>query len=262
MTDIEGVAGVVSHEQHSYPTGKYYEDSKKLLTGEVNAAVDGLLAAGVEKVLVADGHGPGAICFELLHPKALLLHGRPITRQQLLNPMWEYDAVVMIGQHARAGTADGNQSHTQDSLRVDWMELNGHPVGETLQLALWAGWKGVPVIFVGGDAAACREAEEDVPGITTAVVKWGIGTNCEISRSAQASCALINERIQLAVEKHKADPVGPIRWEPPYALTIRWLATHDADNAEHQSDCERVDAKTVQYRSDNLIDVLCGRHRG
>jgi len=35
MTDIEGCAGVVSFETDSYPTGKYYEAAKKLLTAEV-----------------------------------------------------------------------------------------------------------------------------------------------------------------------------------------------------------------------------------
>ena len=65
MTDIEGVAGVVTFEKDSYASGKYYEDAKRLLTAEVNAAVEGLLAAGVEDVLVLDMHGPGGICFEI-----------------------------------------------------------------------------------------------------------------------------------------------------------------------------------------------------
>ena len=50
--DIEGVAGVVTFKQDSYSTGKYYEDAKRLLTAEVNAAVEGLLAADVEEAAV------------------------------------------------------------------------------------------------------------------------------------------------------------------------------------------------------------------
>ena len=57
MTDIEGVAGVVSFEADSYPTGKYYEAAKRLLTAEVNAAVEGLVAAGADDVLVLDKIG-------------------------------------------------------------------------------------------------------------------------------------------------------------------------------------------------------------
>ena len=46
MTDLEGVAGVVSFNLHTYPDAPYYQNSMKLLTAEVNAAVDGLIEAG------------------------------------------------------------------------------------------------------------------------------------------------------------------------------------------------------------------------
>src|SRR5687767_10467740 len=68
VTDMEGVAGIISFTQQSYPDGKYYEEAKKLETAEVNAAVDGLLDAGVTDILVWDGHGAGGISFEDLHP--------------------------------------------------------------------------------------------------------------------------------------------------------------------------------------------------
>ncbi|SVC79427.1 uncharacterized protein METZ01_LOCUS332281, partial [marine metagenome] len=46
-TDIEGIAGVVSFPDQSYEGGKYHDQAKRLATREVNAAVDGLLDAGV-----------------------------------------------------------------------------------------------------------------------------------------------------------------------------------------------------------------------
>ena len=78
-TDIEGVAGIVDFNTQAYDTGKYYEQAKRLLTAEVNAAVEGLIEAGVEEVLVVDGHGPGAIAYEDLKSPAKLMHGRPLT---------------------------------------------------------------------------------------------------------------------------------------------------------------------------------------
>ena len=66
VTDMEGVAGVVSFVDQSYPDGRYYDAGKRLVTGEVNAAVDGLLDAGVEEVLVWDGHGAGGIDFDIV----------------------------------------------------------------------------------------------------------------------------------------------------------------------------------------------------
>jgi D-amino peptidase len=84
MTDLEGVAGVVTFDDHTYTTGKYYENSRSLLTGEINAAIDGLLAAGVDDVIVRDGHGSGGIVFEELHPaaKIMILRCRSILYQE------------------------------------------------------------------------------------------------------------------------------------------------------------------------------------
>ena len=119
MTDLEGVAGVVSFGPQSYPEGKYYESAKRLLTGEVNAAVEGLLAAGVEDVLVIDGHGAGGIVFEELHPAARLLHGRPSAPSSVRNPIIaSYDATIMVGQHAMANAAQGNQFARTDDNAV------------------------------------------------------------------------------------------------------------------------------------------------
>lgn len=261
MTDIEGVAGVVSHADHSSPTGKYYADSMRLLTGEVNAAVEGLLAEGVEEVLVIDGHGPGAIQFEELHPRALLLHGRPITYRQMVEPMWEYDAVALVGQHARAGVRYGNQNHTMDSANVDWMKLNGRFIGETVIVALIAGARHIPLIFLSGDEAACEEAREDVPKIWTVAVKKGISTNVEISLSAQASREKIREGISGAIRAHLEKPVSHVRWASPYRLEIRWKSTQSADLFEHQWDGERVDDQTVAFSSAEIMDVLFYRNR-
>src|SRR5437763_11244378 len=75
LTDIEGVAGVANFEDYSYATGRFHALSRQLLTLEVNAAVEGALAAGATEILVLDGHGSGAIDVDELHPEALLLHG-------------------------------------------------------------------------------------------------------------------------------------------------------------------------------------------
>lgn len=257
MTDIEGVAGVVTFAQDSYSTGIYYEDAKRLLTEEVNAAVAGLLAAGVEDVLVIDGHGPGGICFELLHPAAKLMHGRPLAPDSVRNPIVAgYDAAVLVGQHAMAGVVDGNLAHTQSSRAVDCYTLNGIPIGETAQFALKCGALGVPTIFLSGDHAACREAEQLIPGITTAAVKQGLSRNSAISLSKEAARDLISKRIQQAVEKQRVDPLPPLVWDPPYILEKRYFHTDVADGAAAHPGVERVDSQTVRLRSDKILDII------
>jgi D-amino peptidase len=257
MTDLEGVAGVVTFDQDSYSTGKYYETAKRLLTAEVNAAVDGLLEAGAEEVLVLDMHGPGGIWFEDLHPRAKLMHGRPLAPQATRDAVYRtYDVSVIVGQHAMAGVADGDLAHTQSSQTIDTYTLNGKPIGEIAQWALYCGTLGVPVIFLSGDHAACREIEALIPGITTAAVKQGLSRTSAITLSKEAARDLIRTQIRAALEGHRADPIPPLVWEPPYVLEKRFFHTHTADQAEGQPGVERVDSQTVRLRSDSILDLI------
>jgi D-amino peptidase len=53
ITDMEGVSGIYDSELQVEPfQSPRWEESRKLLTGEVNAAVEGLLAGGATDVVV------------------------------------------------------------------------------------------------------------------------------------------------------------------------------------------------------------------
>jgi D-amino peptidase len=256
-TDLEGVAGVVSFDEQTYPEARYYDWAKRLLTAEVNAAVDGLLAAGVSDVLVMDGHGPGGIWFEDLHPAARLLHGRPLPPPERLAPIVsQYDACAMIGQHAMAGVLTSNQGHTQSSRTIDHIKLNGNKIGEIAQFALYYGALGVPLIFLSGEEDACREAEDLVPGIVTVAVQQGLGRGAAISLSAPEAHRRIGEGIQRSIRRQQEDPILPVRWEGPYVLEKRFFHTDVADRAGAQPGAERVDSQTVRFRSENILDVI------
>ncbi len=257
MTDLEGVAGVVSFADQGYESGKYYEAAKKLLTAEVNAAVEGLLAAGVEDVLVIDGHGPGGIYFEDLHPAAKLMHGRPLAPAAVRDPIVAgYDVGVMVGQHAMAGVVDGNLAHTQSSRAIDYYTLNRQPIGELAQFALYCGGLGLPLIFVSGDDATCREAEVLITGVTTVAVKQGLSRDSAISLAAPEARRRIREGIQHAVEQQRANPLPPLHWDAPYVLEKRFFHTDDADAAASHPGVERVDSQTVRLYSDNILDII------
>ena len=77
LTDLEGVGGVVRSDQTKIKTSAseenyfYYQDGRRLLTGEVNAAVQGALDGGATEIVVWDGHGRGFnFVIEDLHPGA------------------------------------------------------------------------------------------------------------------------------------------------------------------------------------------------
>src|SRR5258708_7229489 len=72
ITDAEGVGGVCRQDQ----TDPKDQEMRQLLTGEINAAVDGFLAGGADEVIVWDGHdGSQTLSTLTIHPKAKLLMG-------------------------------------------------------------------------------------------------------------------------------------------------------------------------------------------
>ena len=256
-TDIEGCAGIVSLVDQSRADGRYYDQSKRIATREFNAAVEGLLDTGVEDVLVIDGHGPGAVWFEDLHPAAKLLHGRPTAPRSVRDPiLQEYDACVMIGQHAMAGLRTSNQNHTQNSRSIDYYRLNGEPIGEIAQFSLYNGALGLPMFFLTGEDLACRESEKLIPGISTVSVKTGLGRNQAISVSAEEARRRIREGIARAVEKQRKDPIPPFTIDGPYELEKRFHFTDEADAASTQHGAERVDDQTIRFRSDEIREII------
>lgn len=257
MTDLEGAAGVVSFVDQAYADGKYFEQAKRLLTAEVNAAAEGLFDAGATDILVLDGHGAGGIVFEELHPDVHLCHGRahvlPTFTAECLG---SFDAAVMVGQHAMAGAAQGNQNHTQSSQAIDSYTLNGKPIGEIAQFALMAGAFDVPLIFLSGDEAACAEIAELIPGVTTAAVKQGLARQAQITMTAPAARKLIRERIAAALEQYRKQPLAPLVWPGPYVLEKRYFHTDVADGAAMAPDVERVDSQTVRLRGDDIRSII------
>src|SRR5882762_7757141 len=92
VTDAEGVGGVCRQDQ----TEPKDQEMRQLLTGEVNAAVEGFLAGGADEVIVWDGHdGSQTLSTLTIHPKAKLLMGS-------LGPSMlferRFSAVAYVGQ--------------------------------------------------------------------------------------------------------------------------------------------------------------------
>jgi D-amino peptidase len=216
-----------------------------------------LIQAGVGEVLVVDGHGPGAIQFEDLHPAARLLHGRPLAPWASIALIFKtYDACMMIGQHAMAGVQTSNMNHTQNSRTIDYYQLNGQKIGEIAQFALFCGALGVPMIFLSGEDDACREAQALIPKIVTTSVKQGLGRGSAISFSAPEAHRRINAGVKQAVEHQRSSPIAPLVWEGPYLLEIRYYSTSDADARSAQPDAERVDQQTVRFHGQSIIDII------
>src|SRR5215470_2292819 len=195
VTDAEGVGGVCRQDQ----TDPKDQEMRQLLTGEINAAVEGFLAGGAEEVIVWDGHdGSQTLSTLTVHPKAKLVMGGLGPSMMLER---RFSAVAYVGQHSKANIRGGIMAHSYSSLGIQNMLLNGKPVGEIDVIAAMAGHFGTPVIMLSGDQAAANELHEIVPDAELAVVKEGLGRyNC-ISLSAASARELIRTAARKSIAK-------------------------------------------------------------
>ena len=255
MTDLEGVAGVTDFEDRTIDTRDNHEkrmQMQRLLTGEVNAAVDGLFAGGATQVIVNDGHGGGyTIDFENLDPRAQIVHGSD-------RPFWlplldeTCHATILVGAHAKAESPPGTNYHTMSKAVKDW-SINGVSLGEMGLQALIAGYFNVPMIFVSGEALACQEIGELVPGIITTAVKRGLSRRSAVSWTSPKAREMIRDSAKRSLSQR--DKIQPLQFDSPLIFRDEryedtW--TKPSDNP----DINIIDPRIREIRADDIMDLL------
>lgn len=248
ITDAEGVGGVCRQEQAEPKDA----EMRQLLTGEINAAVEGFLAGGANEVLVWDGHdGSQTLSTLTIHPKAKLLMGA-LGPSMLMER--RFSAVAYLGQHSKANIRGGVMAHSYSSLGIQNMLLNGKPVGEIDVIAAMAGHFGTPIILLTGDRAAANELKEIVPGAELAVVKEGIGRYACISLSAQSARDLIREAAQRSVAK--IGSIKPYVVPGPVTLQIEYTTRNSLPvGAELRTGAEVLDDRTIRFNGKDILET-------
>ncbi|HEX8731124.1 MAG TPA: M55 family metallopeptidase [Ktedonobacterales bacterium] len=193
-TDFEGVAGIVDWDQ--ILVGSHdYEMGRRLLLGELNAAIDGALLAGATSILVNDSHSSMRnLDPEQLHGAASLLSGKhkPLYMMEGLDS--SFDAIFFLGYHGSIGASHAVLSHTYNPRAIWEARINGEIVGETALNALVAAHYKVPIALVTGDEVTVEEAQRLTPAPHGAIVKRSV------TRTAAESLhpAVARERIREA----------------------------------------------------------------
>ncbi|MEO8658300.1 MAG: M55 family metallopeptidase [Bryobacteraceae bacterium] len=248
ITDAEGVGGVCRQDQ----TDPKDAEMRELLTGEINAAVEGFLAGGVDEVLVWDGHdGSQTLSTLTIHPKAKLLMGG-LGATMLMER--RFSAVAYVGQHSKANVRGGIMAHSYSSLGIQNMLLNGKAVGEIDVIAAMAGHFGTPVILLTGDQAAANELHEIVPQAELAVVKEGIGRYTCISLSAVAARDLIREAARRSVAK--IGSIRPYKVAGPVTLQIEYTTRNSLGlDSESRTGAEVLDDRTIRFRGKDIVEA-------
>jgi D-amino peptidase len=248
--DMEGISGVAT-SNHTSPSHPEYQRFRKVMTAEANAAIEGAIAGGATDVIVNDSHaGMDNILIEDLNPAAKLISGspKPFGMMQGIGP--DVGAVLLIGYHARSGTAAAVLEHTWSGALVD-VRLNGASVGEMGLNAALAGDFGVPVVLVAGDRAVTEEARALLGNVVTVVTKEGI------TRTA-AEClhpTVVHDRLREAAQKALGYAINPLALTPPITLRVSFARALHADGAMMIPGARRPDGRTVEWTGDDMRSV-------
>lgn len=251
--DMEGVCGVIHWEDVSR-NGKDYSLFRKLMTQETNAAVEGALEAGATDILVRDSHGSARnILPDLLHYQAELLRDWSMGPLSMMEGIDEtFDAVILIGYHARANTPDAVLDHTMSGSIYD-VQLNGKKMPELGINAFIAGHFGVPVVMIAGDEAVCIQAKELLGDVVTVAVKEGIGNAAKMLHPEKAQ-ELIKEKTREALKRFK--DFEPFKLEPPYTMVVTFKDEERAENSSWIPGAMRVGNNSVSFTSSDFMEVL------
>ncbi|MDD8025571.1 MAG: M55 family metallopeptidase [Acidobacteriota bacterium] len=251
--DMEGITGVVNWDDVTVG-GLDYGLFRKLMTQEVNAAVEAAQAAGAAEIVVRDAHDTGRnILPDLLNPGAKLLRDwsyGPLSMMEGIDKT--FDAVIFIGYHARASTPNGVLKHTMTTKLLDVI-INGLKMPEAGVNALIAGMFDVPVVLVTGDKAICGQARDLFGDVETVMVKEGIGS-AELGLSPQAAQAQIREKTIAALRRVKA--FKPYKLAPPYTLDVAFADEAGAQKASWIPGAVRKDEHTVSFKADDVMTLI------
>jgi D-amino peptidase len=250
--DMEGICGVVSSEQTT-PGTPEYAAARKWMADDVNAAVEGAFRGGASEVVVNDSHGSMRnIDPADLNPKAILISGSPKPLSMMQGIDESYNAVLFVGYHAAAGTQDAVLDHTISGSVVRSVKVNGTELPELGLNAAIAGAYNVPVVFVSGDVAVCRQAKTILGSeIVTAPVKDAIGrTAARLVPFAEARRG-IRDRVSDALRK--LGQVKPFKVAAPCKFELEFYLSAQADMAMYIPNVQRVNARTVAFTSEDYL---------
>jgi len=251
--DMEGVAGVVDKE-HTLRDGKEHERARKLMTKEVNAAIEGALEAGARQIIVNDSHGTMRnIIPEDLNENAELIIGSPKPLSMMQGIDKTFTTAFFTGYHAMRGAYLGVLEHTYHGTVVSDVFFNGKRLGETGMNAAVAGYFKIPVALVTGDQAVTEEARLLLGKVETVVVKEGVSRNAAKCLSPIKARSLIKAGAKNALLNAKG--FKPLILNPPINVEMVFINAGMADLAEMVPGAKRKDGRTISFVADDYLEA-------
>ena len=253
--DLEGLPYVVSRE-HLYVKGSLYQEARDIATELVKTVAETLWEKGVEKVVVADSHGPMVNIIPQRLPKYVhLVRGFPRPLSMVAGAR-DSKLALFVGYHAKAGTGRATFDHTYSSSSIESLRINGVEVSETLLNAYLLGEWNVPVGLVAGDKALIEsDVRKYLPWAVGVPLKESFGRYSAISPSLEELKEELRRGTEEAVRRLEDGKLKPVETEKPVEVELRFLNSAFAEVSELLPAVERLDGRTVRFRAESVEEA-------
>lgn len=252
--DIEGINGICAWSE-TEPSKADYEQFRKQLQREVNAACEGAIKAGATEIFIKDAHDTARnLKIEDL-PECAKLHrgweGAPCSMMAGLDK--SFDAVMFVGYHSPSRSNGNPLSHTMNTSRVQHVKINGVIASEFTINSLYASYLNVPVAFLSGDLNLTNQVKEINSNITTVASKEG-AHGAVISKHPNVTVREIAEGAYSSLSKDLSNNV--VYMPKSFDVEIQYKQHNMAYNASFFPGCKLLGSDKVIFHSDNYYDVL------
>ncbi|MFH1422830.1 MAG: M55 family metallopeptidase [Planctomycetota bacterium] len=248
--DMEGVSGVYKREQ-TVTLNKDWEAARKLMTEEVNSAVEGAMEAGVTDVTICDAHSSGEnLIIEMLKPNCSIVRTgfKPLCMMEGIDS--SMSAVFLLGYHAKAGASNATLPHTYYGKIVHEVKINGTLFGETALNSALAGHYGVPIVLVSGDQTLCAEARRFIPKITAFCSKTALSGLAAKIPVPQVIKEKLRKAAKIAIEQRKI--VKPFSVKTPIVFEVTYNAPRWTDAACLIPWIKRISSRKIRFKCDDF----------
>ncbi|WP_432799943.1 M55 family metallopeptidase [Poriferisphaera sp. WC338] len=248
-SDVEGVTGITTYKE-----AENSELGRAMLMNDLLACIEGLQAGGATEIIIYDEHTNGRnVNVAMLPENVSVICGKPH-----YTPSWggidsSFDAMVMVGFHAKSGVSGALLPHSYSRKNLD-IRLNGQSVGEIAMEAAVVADFDVPVWLVTGDSAGTEEAKSHIPHVRTVSVKKSFGENEAECYSATKSVKMI----RAAAQNIMLNPpdVKPLKINGPIQLEIDLVRSDYTNQLQKKyCDCFIENSKTFYLQGETVTEV-------
>jgi D-amino peptidase len=251
--DMEGIAGLSHDDQVDYK-GFDYPRMRDIMTGEVQAAIEGARDAGAEEIVICDAHDTGRnILTEKLDKDVEVIQGSPYELGMMSGIAEGFHASFQIGYHSMRHTQAGTLGHTY-TFNISELKFNGTTIGESGLSAAIAGHFGVPLALVSGDLHAVNQARRLVKNVIGVPTKEGVGIYGVRSLTPPRARELIRRGAKEALTR--LDDMKPFVVKRPVQMEVQLERPLMAEHVSNIPLVKRVDMRTVSYKAKDVLDAF------